>query len=205
MKIRTQLTVFFLLITIIPVVLIGFWSFFQAKMALQLTQLAKLGVVADLKADKIDAFFQERRGDITTACDFFNIRRNLPIVAKYAQDRNHPECLQAKSELDSQLKTFQHVYGYSDVMLADPEGKIMYASDEKHAIELVSVTLLEQLYITGNHTKGLLKVVRGHVGELFQLGIRMLQFLQSLPQLLLHPLAFGYFPVELIPGGGNRF
>lgn len=105
-------------------------------MALQLTQLAELEVVADLKADRIEAFFHERRGDITTACDYFNIRRNLPIVAKHAQDRSHPEYLQAKSELDSQLKTFQRVYGYSDVVLTDPKGKIVYASDEKHAIEL---------------------------------------------------------------------
>jgi len=138
MKIRTQLTVFFLLITIIPMVLIGFWSFFRAKTALQQPQLAELEVVADLKVDKIEAFFHERRGNITTACDSFNIRRNLPIVAKYAQDRNHPEYLRAKSELDSQFKTLQSVYRYLNVMLTDQAGKIVYVSDEKLAIELDS-------------------------------------------------------------------
>jgi PAS domain S-box-containing protein len=138
MKIRTQLTVFFLLITIIPIIFIGFWSFFQAKTALQQPQLAKLEIVADLKADKIETFFHERRGDITAVCDYFNIRRNLPIVVKYAQDRNHPEYLRAKSELDSQLKTFQRIYGYLDLMLTDQAGKIVYVSDESHAIELDS-------------------------------------------------------------------
>ena len=89
--------------------------------------------VANLKVDKIESFFYERRGDIEVAQDYFNIKTNLPIVIRYAADRANLDYIAAKKMLNDQIKTFLDVYGcYVDVMLVDTKGKVVYSSNELH-------------------------------------------------------------------------
>jgi len=81
----------------------------------------------------IEAFFKERASDIRTAQDYYNIKTNLPIMTQYAMDRTNPVYLAAKKMLDGQLKTFQNVYAYIDIMLVSKDGKIVYGTNEAHA------------------------------------------------------------------------
>jgi PAS domain S-box-containing protein len=97
-------------------------------------RIAALENIADLKVDKIEDLFKERKGDIKIAQDYYNIKTNLPIVSQLADDRTNPAYITAKEKLDGQLKTFQDVNDeYIDVMLVNPEGKIVYVANEKHA------------------------------------------------------------------------
>ena len=84
MRIRTKIALLFLLIAIVPMLIIGVWGYCNGKRALEDTRLAELEVLADLKADKIEEFFKERKGDIITARDYFVIRENLPVVTELA-------------------------------------------------------------------------------------------------------------------------
>ncbi|MFQ5686289.1 MAG: hypothetical protein ACE5GV_06470 [Candidatus Scalindua sp.] len=132
MSIRTQLIIVFLAIAIIPILIIGYISFSAARNALIAARLDELESIADIKVDKIESFFLERRGDIRVIQDYYNIKTNLPIVTEFADDRTNPVYEKAKKMLDDQLKTFQGVYKYEDVMLASPEGKIVYVTNEAH-------------------------------------------------------------------------
>lgn len=137
MKIGLKLTIVFLAFVIIPTIFIGVLSYSQARNSLESAAQEKINVVADLKVEKIELFFKERKGDISTAQKFYNIKTNLPIVTKFASNRTHPKYVAAKKMLDDQLKTFQKVYGYNNFILVNPGGKVVYAleneSDEERS------------------------------------------------------------------------
>ncbi len=133
-SLKSKLIVCFLLVSIIPIVIIGILSFKSAKKAMIKSRLDELTSIAVLKVDKLESFFNERKGDITSAQDFYNIKRNLPIFDKLNGDKTNPEYLKAKKMLDGQLRPFQLVYGYKDLMLVNSLGKIVYGTNEQHAI-----------------------------------------------------------------------
>jgi signal transduction histidine kinase len=128
MKLYFKLILAFILTSIIPIVLISFFVFNTAKSNIETTILNQLNVVADLKVDKINSFFSERRSDIATAQHYLNIKNNLPILSENINDQNSDEYKEAKQALDSQLQVFQEVHQYNDVMLVDDEGVVVYTS-----------------------------------------------------------------------------
>jgi PAS domain S-box-containing protein len=133
MPLKSKLIFLFFAFTLIPLVLFGAIVFSQARNILKTVRMAQLDTIADLKKDKIETFFQEREADVRSAQDFRNIRTNLPVLSTHAGDRTAPAYVQAKKSLDDQMKTFQESYGYLDVMLLDPLGKVVYASNDEHS------------------------------------------------------------------------
>ncbi len=132
MTIKQRLLIGFLAVSLIPIFMIGFIPFSSARKALEQAQISSLESIADLKVNKIEAFFHERAGDIKTAQDDFNIKTNLPVLTRFADHRTHPDYISAKQMLDGQLQTFQKVNGYLDVLLVSPEGRIVYVTNEQH-------------------------------------------------------------------------
>ena len=133
MPFKSKLILLFFAFTLIPLVLFGAIVFSQARNILQTARMAQLDTIADLKKDKIETFFHEREADVRSAQDFRNIRTNLPILSTHAGDRTAPAYIRAKRALDDQMKTFQESYGYVDVMLLDPRGKVVYVSNDEHS------------------------------------------------------------------------
>jgi PAS domain S-box-containing protein len=133
MPLKTKLIFLLIAFTLVPLVMFGSIVFSQARKILQTVRTAQLDTIADLKKDKIETFFQERGADVRTAQDFRNIKTNLPVLSAHAGDRTSPAYVQAKKSLDDQIKTFQESYGYLDVMLLDPRGKVVYASNDAHS------------------------------------------------------------------------
>lgn len=133
MKIRTKISSIFILVITSFILIISYTGYRVSRESLKDNRIAALENIADLKVDKIEDFFKERKGDIKIAQDYYNIKTNLPIVSQLADDRTNPAYITAKEKLDGQLKTFQDVNEYIDVMLVNPEGRIVYVSNEKHA------------------------------------------------------------------------
>ena len=131
-SLKTKLILSFLLVSLIPIVIVGYMSFEMAKKAIVETRIAGLESTADMKVDKIESFFNERIGDIMVAQDYYNIKTNLQTVSKYAKERTNPIYLNSKTMLDKQLRTFQTVYGYKDLMLVNTDGIIVYNTNEYH-------------------------------------------------------------------------
>ncbi len=132
MNIKNRLLLSFVLVTFIPICIIGVVSYFQSKQALEQASLIALKTIADLKVERIEDFFKEQETDIRTAQKYYNIRTNLPIMSRFADNRTHPSYVAAKKMLDEQLQTFQKVSGYLDVMLLDMKGQIVYVSNASH-------------------------------------------------------------------------
>lgn len=132
MAIKTKLVAIFLAFTLVPMSILGTLVFYKAGKVLQAVRLAQLDNIADLKKDKIETFFKERKGDMNSAQSFMNIRRNLPLLTEFSHDPKSAAYRKAEEELDSQIRSFQEGYQYLDVMLADPDGNIVYVSNKAH-------------------------------------------------------------------------
>ncbi len=135
MPLKKKLIILFIAFTLIPLVLFGAIVFSQARNILKAVRIAQLNNVADLKKDKIETFFKERKADISSAQHFLNIRRNLPILSAYANDKTARVYVKAMKELDGQLKPFQEYCGYLDVILTDKKGGVVYVSNDTHKAE----------------------------------------------------------------------
>lgn len=133
MKLSTKLIQRFILIVLVSIFLIGFISFNNAKTSLENTLFMELNVVAELKVEKITSFFDERESDIRVAQNYLNIRKNLPRVTQFIDNKDHPEYVEAKTELDFQLQTFPEVKeSYIEVLLLNPKGEIVYTTENVH-------------------------------------------------------------------------
>ena len=53
-------------------------------------------------------------------------------MTRFVENRTAPDYLAAEKMLDGQLKTFQEVYGYVDLMLVSLEGRIVYGTNDHH-------------------------------------------------------------------------
>lgn len=137
MPIKRRLIILFLSVSIIPVMFIGFLNFSNAKDKLLTAKMERLQIIADLKVDKTEVFFDEIKNNMQVAQGYFNIKTNLPIVTKYSQDRLNPEYVQAKAMLDGQLRTWVKVKkGMLDLILVSPDGKVVYAANNTHVEHL---------------------------------------------------------------------
>jgi signal transduction histidine kinase len=132
MSIKTKLVVIFLAFTFVPMSILGTLVFYKADNALEAVRLSQLENIADLKKDKIETFFTERKGDMKSAQSFRIIRSNLPVLIKFSHEPKSGAYRKAEEELDSQIKSFQEGYEYLDVMLAGPDGSIVYVSNKAH-------------------------------------------------------------------------
>ena len=130
MTIRTKLTLVLLASTIIPMFVAGAWGFSYAKNSLQQLRIVELEEISHLKANRLEDFFAEREGDAKVMQVSGTIQTNLPVLLDYADDKSGPEYIEAKRKLEARLAVFQTAYGYEDVFLVCPEGKIILTTDK---------------------------------------------------------------------------
>ena len=131
-SLRNKLIVILLTVSLGSILFVGVWGFVNARNSLQNAAMSALEANGNLKAQTIELFFHERSNDIKAAQDFFNVKSNISIVSKHAGDKKCSEHIVATNMLDGQLRTFQKVYEYADVMLVNSEGQIVYVSEETH-------------------------------------------------------------------------
>jgi len=149
MSIRSKLITAFAVLSIVPTVFLGTLIFRQARNVLRAVRISQLENIADLKKDKIETFFLERKIDVAETRQTSDIRKYLPVLARYAENASVPEYLQAREALDRRFKPLQQIYGYLDVMLADQKGNIVYASSHSHNNRLNAPPMYAQAFNEG--------------------------------------------------------
>ena len=122
----------FLTIALIPLLFVSPLTFTRYKNSLETTHLSNLQDVAAFKANKIETYFAGLKTNIVLAQGYYNIKKYLPILTRLAGNQNDPKLHAANEILDEQLQQMQSVLGLSEIMLANPEGKIVYASNLAH-------------------------------------------------------------------------
>jgi hypothetical protein len=80
-----------------------------------------------LKAKKIEDFFSDQKNHIRIAQRRPSIKKYTSMLAEFSGDFSSPIYETISEELDMALNMYQPVYDYMNVILANPEGKIVYA------------------------------------------------------------------------------
>jgi hypothetical protein len=132
MSIVKKLFLVLLAFILIPMSLVGYLTYTRARDDLKNDQLEQLKAIADLKAQTIENYFDGFKIDMLSAQDYWNIKKNLPILIRLAATPKHQDYLNACRVLDGQFKTFQKVQGLADFMLVDAEGRIVYVTNDSH-------------------------------------------------------------------------
>jgi hypothetical protein len=82
--------------------------------------------IAVLKAEQIEDFFNYHKNHILVAQQRPTLKKNAALLAGFSGDFNGPAYEAIRDELDEALKTYQPIYNFINIMLVDPEGRIVY-------------------------------------------------------------------------------
>jgi PAS domain S-box-containing protein len=129
MSIRVKLALMFLVIALIPALFVSALTFTHYKNSLEANRLSQLQYLAIFKADEIEAYLAGLKSDMETVQGFYNIKKNLPVLSRLSSRPSDPRFLAAKKMLDGQLRRTQDVLELSDIMLLNPDGRVVYASN----------------------------------------------------------------------------
>jgi len=139
---------------LIPILFVGMLSFSNAKQLLEDEIFTKLESISELKANKIEAFITERKSDIQASQSFTIIKENLLTLNKHQGEPENSTYKKAVKNLDDQLKSYQKLYDYEDIMLINTEGIIQYVSGKSHKHSEVGNPLplsLQSSFIEGSN------------------------------------------------------
>ncbi|PLX86737.1 MAG: hypothetical protein C0618_08665, partial [Desulfuromonas sp.] len=132
MSIRPKLLLTFLALAVLPLLALGIASYSISKTTLEAQTISSLETIADLKAKKVTDYLSSKQLAIRTLKNSIIVNKMLPVLNKYSDDFEHPDFLHATSELDKRLRNLQEVFALDDIVLASPDGKMLYLSNAHH-------------------------------------------------------------------------
>jgi len=135
LSIINKLLIVFVAFILIPMAYFNYVELIYMHHLLFKSQLSKLNAIAELKAGQIEMYFKHMDLNVVAAKDFLNVKKNMPILIAYNNDKNNPKYIAAKHALDNQLITFQKTNLYDDFMLLTTEGELVYISNPNHNFE----------------------------------------------------------------------
>lgn len=142
MLIYKKLTLIIIILAVIPIFLIGIFSFYHTRHALIQAQLQSLETITDLKINRMESFFKERKGNMAIALGYTDIRVNLPVLTAMNNIPGSSDYKEAFNKIDALLKPLQNVYGFVNILLMDLQGNVVYKSNESSG-DIESITLLK--------------------------------------------------------------
>ena len=135
MSIKKKLLFILFACSIFPMIFVGTLGYFNAKKALEITRIEALKSITYHKATKIEEFFSEQKKHIRIARSRPNIIKYASILTGFFGDFSSPLYETLRHELDLAFKMYPPVYDYINVMLANPEGRIVYVLNNLSAAE----------------------------------------------------------------------
>jgi PAS domain S-box-containing protein len=135
MSIKIRLLFILLACSIFPMIFVGMLGYFNAKKALENTRIEALKSIAYYKAQKIEDFFSEQKKHIRIAQRRPNIKKGASLLAGYTGGSNSSDYETIREELDETLKMYLPVYDYTNVLLANSQGNIIYVLNRHAALK----------------------------------------------------------------------
>ncbi len=120
-KMKPKLIALFLLVGLIPLLIVGLWSAYQAKKSLMDKSYAHLTSIRDMKKYQIERYFEERKGDMGILTEMVGMLRE---VASQKSDISTDNKIY--DAYGKYLVNFVRIYGYYDLFLIDPQGEVFY-------------------------------------------------------------------------------
>ena len=133
MSIRKKMILIFLACTIVPMCFVGLLGYFHARKTLETVRMEKLKIIADLKARRIEDFFDDLQKHLTIARQRPMVVKHTAVLAEFSGEFSDPIYTDSRTKLDRALQIYLPVYDVKDVILAKPEGKIVYVLNRSPA------------------------------------------------------------------------
>ncbi|MDH4263694.1 MAG: ATP-binding protein [Spirochaetia bacterium] len=127
-----KLLSFVLSLSLIPMLVTGFFSYYSFEKSLKNEILKKLEIIADLKVKKIESFFKERAGDAFVISKSIYLQNYFALITRYFYENNQIFFQQTREILDHQLGYYSEAYGYRDIMFVDQNGIVVYTTNLAH-------------------------------------------------------------------------
>ena len=126
--IKQKLLIYFLLVSIIPIVGITIYNTLSLNQSYQSDRLDQLDAIGDNKLTAVDDWFSERRGDV----DFMTETQAIREWGEIASTFNHADKLYGRNEIEETFAAMMRVYGtYHEMYYLNTSGFIVaQASDE---------------------------------------------------------------------------
>lgn len=118
-NIGSKITAVVLGVVLLTVLGISYVSFNFSKQTIRDRYMEKLSVIAQLKAEKVESFFEENRDDAQI------LQRALSSNAALQVDS-------LQSQVVKQLSEYKEVYGYRNLMVATPQGELIVSTSPEY-------------------------------------------------------------------------
>ncbi|MDD4899055.1 MAG: hypothetical protein PHG68_00480, partial [Candidatus Omnitrophica bacterium] len=128
MSIRTKLTLMVLSVALIPILIVTIIIFTKYRNSLYKDTTSYMENIAALKSEKIESYFRELKTNMQVVQMFYVIKKELPILIRFSDDRANPEFVNASQLTDEALHNIPAALNISDIMLVNPEGEVVYSS-----------------------------------------------------------------------------
>ncbi len=141
MTIRKKMIMVLLGSSVIPLCFVAVVGYYHAKKTLESLRMEGLRSIAVLKAEKIEDFFDHHKKHIIVAQQRPTLRKNATLLAEFSGEFTSPAYQVIRDELDQALKPYQPVYNFINIMLVNPNGRIVYVLNRTAAPELLGQLL----------------------------------------------------------------
>jgi len=141
MTIRKKMILILLVCTTIPMFLVGVLGYFHARKTLESLRMEQLKSIADLRVKRIEDFFAEHQKHLSIAQQRPTVIKYTAILAEFSGDFSNPTVADIRDELDRALQIYLPVYNFINVILANPEGRIIYALNRTSAARQFGTSL----------------------------------------------------------------
>lgn len=126
MAIRKKMILVLLGSTVIPLCAVVIFGYYHARQTLESVRMEGLRSIAALKALQIEDFFNHHKKHIIIAQQRPTLKKNAVRLSGFSGDFTGPAYPAIRDELDQALKTYPPVYDFINIMLLNPEGRIVY-------------------------------------------------------------------------------
>jgi methyl-accepting chemotaxis protein len=128
MSLKVKMIVFFLLVGLVPLAGIGVLSYNMASQNIEDEVYKSLDMFSDLTKSQFSDFFQERIGDGRVLATTRDVYQSMNILNEIGGDRTAPEWQARVAILDTLIPAVAREYGFTQIMIADTTGTIVYDS-----------------------------------------------------------------------------
>ncbi|MFC1577405.1 PAS domain S-box protein [Thermodesulfobacteriota bacterium] len=143
MTLRKKLILILLAVAICPMIFVGTLGYFSARKSLGNLRLEALQSITDQKAKMIEDFFSDQKNHVQIAQQRPTIKKYSAILSGPEVDFSSPVYEIIREALDRALKIYLPVYDYANVMLANPQGRIVYVLNRYSGLEDIDRILPE--------------------------------------------------------------
>lgn len=130
MGLRAKLIALFMAVGLVPLAAVAFLGYFNAAGTVTDEITKGLDLYAGLVNDGLAGYFEEREGDVVVFSSAAQVRLSLEELAAANGDTSDPGWQANYQVLDGFARSVLENYGYAIVFIADPDGRVVYSTDE---------------------------------------------------------------------------